>query len=65
VERALWLQRIGPEAEPTQLISLSDNDNVPSRPSPVKLGMNANGDGAVVWDQQVDGRYHVFVNLLD
>ena len=65
VERALWLQRIGPEAEPTELIALNDGDTVPSRPSPVKLGMNANGDGAVVWDQQVDGLYHVFVNLLD
>jgi|GEM_PF-6026088 len=65
VERALWLQRIGPDAEPMALISLGANDSVPSRPSPVKLGMNANGDGAVVWDQQVDGRYHVFVSLLD
>jgi hypothetical protein len=65
VERTLWLQRIAPNAGPTELIPLTDSDTVPSRPSPVKLGMNANGDGAVVWDQQVDGRYHVFVNLLD
>jgi len=65
VTRALWLQRIGSQGEPTQLIPLSEDDTVPSRPSPVELGMNANGDGAVVWDQQVDGRYHVFVNLLD
>jgi hypothetical protein len=63
--RELWLQRIGPDQEPAQLIRLSLSDEVPSRPSPVKLSLNANGDGAVVWDRQVDGLYHVYANVLD
>jgi hypothetical protein len=63
--RELWLQRIGPDQEPAQLIPLSSSDTVPSRPSPVKLSLNANGDGAVVWDRQIDGLYHVYANLLD
>jgi hypothetical protein len=38
---------------------------VPSRPSPLKLGLNANGDGAAVWDRQLQGRYHVYANVLE
>ena len=63
--RELWLQRLGPDDQPSELIPLSPSDTVPSFPSPVRLGLNANGDGAVVWDRQIDGRYHVFVNLID
>lgn len=65
VRRELWLQRVSADQEPAQLVLLSDGDELPSRPSPVKLSVNANGEGAVVWDRQVNGRYHVFVNRLD
>lgn len=63
--RQLWLQRMAPDQAPSEPIFLSKRDSVPSRPSPVKLGLNANGDGAVVWDHQIDGHYHVFASLLD
>ena len=63
--RQLWLQRMAPDQAPSVPVLLGITDSVPSRPSPVKLGLNANGDGAVVWDRQINGHYHVVVSLLD
>jgi hypothetical protein len=63
--RQLWLQRMAPDQAPSEPVLISEGDSVPSRPSPVKLGLNANGDGAVVWDRQINGHYHVFVSLLE
>lgn len=63
--RQLWLQRMAPDQVPSEPVLLAASDSVPSRPSPVKLGLNANGDGAVVWDRQINGHYHVVVSLLE
>ena len=63
--RQLWMQRMAADQAPSDSVLLGSTDSVPNRPSPVKLGLNANGDGAVVWDRQIDGHYHVFVSLLD
>ena len=63
-QRELWLQRVGSKQEPDRPIRFTQADSVPARPSAPKLGMNANGDGAVVWDRQIGGHYYVFVSLL-
>jgi hypothetical protein len=63
--RQLWLQRMGAAQEPSVPILIADIDSVPNRPSGVNLGLNANGDGAVVWDRQIAGHYHVYASVLE
>jgi hypothetical protein len=64
--RQLWLQRVSDALPASEPILFTDHDSVPGRPSTLKLGLNANGDGAIVWDRQTDdGHYHVYANVLD
>jgi hypothetical protein len=63
--RQLWFQRVSADNEPTEVMVFTASDSVPSRPSPLKLGLNANGDGALVWDRQENGQFRVYANVID
>jgi hypothetical protein len=64
LRRELWLQRIAADQTAARPIRFTTADSVPSMPSAPRVGINENGDGAVVWDRQVDGHYQVVVSML-
>jgi hypothetical protein len=63
--RKLWLQRARSEQEPSKPLEVW-SDGVPNRPSPPAVAINAQGDGALVWDTQTSaGTYVVMTSLLN
>lgn len=69
--RRIWLQRVRAHSSddmgemgsaPGPIIVAEDR--VERRPSPPRLAINANGDGAIIWDKRVAGRYVVVTRML-